>query len=84
MNIHPAAPGSDRDGYLVSKPKAWFAFAMTFALMLFDYIDRQVIVSLFPYLKAAWGLSDMQLGGLVSVILGLVVLRANWRRLSSE
>lgn len=68
MNLHSAAPGSDRDGYLVSKPKAWFAFAMTFALMLVDYIDRQVIVSLFPHLKAAWGLSDMQLGGLVSII----------------
>ncbi|WP_316155041.1 MFS transporter [Cupriavidus sp. BIC8F] len=69
MNFHSAAPGNnDRDGYLVSKPKAWFAFAMTFALMLFDYIDRQVIVSLFPHLKAAWGLSDMQLGGLVSII----------------
>lgn len=69
MNFHSAAPvRDDRDGYLVSKPKAWFAFAMTFALMLFDYIDRQVIVSLFPHLKAAWGLSDMQLGGLVSII----------------
>jgi len=69
MNFHSAAPATDdRDGYLVSKPKAWFAFAMTFALMLFDYIDRQVIVSLFPHLKAAWGLSDMQLGGLVSII----------------
>ncbi len=41
---------------------------MTFALMLFDYIDRQVIVSLFPQLKAEWGLSDKQLGGLVSII----------------
>ena len=30
--------------------------------MLFDYIDRQVIVSLFPYLKAEWALSDKQLG----------------------
>ncbi|MEM5432836.1 MFS transporter [Cupriavidus oxalaticus] len=69
MNFHSAIPATDdRDGYLVSKPKAWFAFAMTFALMLFDYIDRQVIVSLFPHLKAAWGLSDMQLGGLVSII----------------
>jgi len=69
MNLHSAAPAKDgRDGYLVSKPKAWFAFAMTFALMLFDYIDRQVIVSLFPHLKAAWSLSDMQLGGLVSII----------------
>ena len=41
---------------------------MTFGLMLFDYIDRQVIVSLFPYIKAEWSLSDTQLGGLVSII----------------
>ena len=41
---------------------------MTLALMIFDYIDRQVIVSLFPYLKAEWGLSDKQLGALVSVV----------------
>ncbi|CAD6562920.1 spinster family MFS transporter [Paraburkholderia sabiae] len=69
MNLHSAVPQSDdRDGYLVGRRQAWFAFAMTFALMLFDYIDRQVIVSLFPHLKAAWGLSDMQLGSLVSII----------------
>jgi len=69
MNFRSAGPATnDGSGYLVSKPKAWFAFAMTFALMLFDYIDRQVIASLFPHLKAAWGLSDMQLGGLVSII----------------
>ena len=40
------------DGYLIGRGQAWFAFAMTIALMLFDYIDRQVIVSLFPYMKA--------------------------------
>ncbi|WP_025918451.1 MFS transporter [Herminiimonas sp. CN] len=57
-----------QDGYLAGKKQAWFAFAMTFTLMLFDYIDRQVIVSLFPYIKAAWHLSDKQLGSLVSVI----------------
>ncbi|MBV8501346.1 MAG: MFS transporter [Paucibacter sp.] len=56
------------DRYLVPPLQAWFAFAMTFALMLFDYIDRQVIVSLFPHMKTDWGLSDKQLGGLVSVI----------------
>jgi predicted MFS family arabinose efflux permease len=49
---------------------------MTIALMLFDYIDRQVIVSLFPYIKAEWGLSDKQLGGLVSVISVTVALGA--------
>lgn len=62
------------DDYLVSRPQAWFAFAMTFGLMLFDYIDRQVIVSLFPYMKTDWGLSDKQLGGLVSVISIVVAL----------
>lgn len=68
MNLHAADPRADHDDYLVSRPQAWFAFAMTFALMLFDYIDRQVIVSLFPHLKTAWALSDKQLGALVSVI----------------
>ncbi len=57
-----------QDTYLIGKRQAWFAFAMTFALMLFDYIDRQVIVSLFPHIKAEWNLSDKQLGALVSII----------------
>jgi MFS family permease len=69
MNLLPGTrPDGAGDDYLVSRPHAWFAFAMTFALMLFDYIDRQVIVSLFPHLKLAWNLSDKQLGALVSVI----------------
>jgi MFS transporter, Spinster family, sphingosine-1-phosphate transporter len=57
-----------QDDYLIGKKQAWFAFAMTFVLMLFDYIDRQVIVSLFPHIKAEWNLSDKELGGLVSII----------------
>lgn len=56
------------DGYLFGPRQAWFAYAMTIGLMLFDYVDRQVIVSLFPYMKADWGLSDKQLGALVSVL----------------
>src|SRR5215467_131882 len=56
------------DGYLYGRGAAWFAYAMTVALMIFDYVDRQVIVSMFPMLKAAWNLSDKQLGLLVSVI----------------
>ena len=62
------SPHASGAGYAAGKPAAWFAFAMTFALMLVDYIDRQVIVSLFPYIKADWGLSDKQLGALVSVV----------------
>ena len=49
---------------------------MTIALMLVDYIDRQVIVSLFPYMKTDWGLSDKQLGALVSVVSVTVALGA--------
>jgi MFS family permease len=56
------------DNYLFGRRQAWFAFAMTVGLMIFDYVDRQVIVSLFPHLKAEWGLSDTQLGTLVSAV----------------
>jgi predicted MFS family arabinose efflux permease len=69
-------PATGADDYLVGRRAAWFAFAMTFALMLVDYIDRQVIVSLFPYIKTEWGLSDKQLGGLVSVVSLTVALGA--------
>lgn len=64
------------DDYLTGKGPAWFAFAMTIGLMLVDYIDRQVIVSLFPYMKAEWALSDKQLGALVSVVSVTVALGA--------
>jgi MFS transporter, Spinster family, sphingosine-1-phosphate transporter len=67
---------SSTDGYLLGRGEAWFAFAMTIGLMLFDYIDRQVIVSLFPYIKAAWGVSDKQLGALVSVVSVTVAIGA--------
>ena len=67
VNI-PTASSKPNDGYLFGPRQAWFAYAMTIGLMLFDYIDRQVIVSLFPYMKADWGLSDKQLGALVSVL----------------
>ena len=62
------------DDYLFSRGAAWFALLMTLTLMVFDYIDRQVIVSLFPYLKAAWGVSDTQLGALVSAVSVTVAL----------
>jgi MFS family permease len=67
--MHHDLPLSGRgDDYLIGRGQAWFAFAMTIALMIFDYVDRQVIVSLFPHLKAEWGLSDTQLGTLVSAV----------------
>src|SRR5262245_31396831 len=77
MNMSQGNPQSpDADGYLVSRSHAWFAFIMTLALMVFDYVDRQIIVSLFPHLKADWGLNDKQLGALVSVVSITVALGA--------
>jgi len=69
MHIQPADSGrADPDSYLFGPRQAWFAYAMTISLMIFDYVDRQVIVTIFPHLKAEWGLSDTQLGGLVSIV----------------
>ncbi len=58
----------EEEVWLVSKGYAWFVFFMLYALYLFDFIDRQVISSLFPYLKKEWALSDAQLGMLVSIV----------------
>jgi MFS family permease len=76
MDINAIDKAPVSDGYLFTRGQAWFAFAMTLALMIFDYVDRQVIVSLFPYLKAEWNLSDKQLGALVSVVSVTVALGA--------
>jgi len=76
MDLHALEKRPGNDGYLFGPGQAWFAFAMTLALMVVDYVDRQVIVSLFPYMKSDWGLSDKQLGGLVSVVSVTVALGA--------
>ncbi len=69
MDLHAFGTGCPNpDGYLFSRGAAWFAFTMTIGLMVFDYVDRQIIVSMFPYLKAEWGLSDRELGALVSIV----------------
>ena len=69
MHTHSLdAKQGSADSYLFGRRQAWFAFAMTIALYLFDYVDRQVIVSLFPHMKQDWGLSDKELGALVSVV----------------
>jgi MFS transporter, Spinster family, sphingosine-1-phosphate transporter len=54
--------------YLFGRGPAWFAYLMTIGLMVFDYVDRQIIASMFPFLKTDWMLTDAQLGALVSVV----------------
>ena len=46
----------------------WIVFALTFGLLLSDYMSRQVLSSVFPFLKVEWALTDTQLGALTSVV----------------
>ena len=46
----------------------WIVFLLTFGLLLSDYMSRQVLSAVFPFLKAEWALSDTQLGSLTSVV----------------
>ena len=72
MEIARSAPlggaGADPSGYASGRGYAWTVFALTFGLMLSDYMSRQVIGAVFPLLKVEWGVSDSQLGSLVSVV----------------
>jgi len=58
----------------LTRRQAYFIFILLFLLYMFDYIDRMVIVSLFPYIKNDWGLSDAQCGLLVSVVYWSILL----------
>ena len=66
--MHMPGTFQKEHGYLVPRRQAWFAFALSFLLMTFDFIDRQIVVSMFPYLKAEWSLSDRELGALISIV----------------
>jgi len=57
-----------QNGFLLSKGHSYYVFILLFLLYMFDYIDRLVVVSLFPFLKTDWGLSDTQCGMLVSAV----------------
>lgn len=62
------------DGYLMPKTYTYGVFALFFMLYFFDYVDRMVVVSLFPHLKSDWGLSDTQCGLLVSTVYWSIVI----------
>ncbi|MFO7557432.1 MAG: MFS transporter [Desulfobacterales bacterium] len=52
----------------MSKKSAYYAFTLLMLLYVFDYVDRMVIASLFPFLKQDWGLTDTQCGWLASIV----------------
>ncbi|WP_343588281.1 MFS transporter, partial [Pseudomonas sp.] len=59
----------------VPRRYAWVVFALTFGLLISDYMSRQVLNAVFPLLKGEWALSDSQLGllsGIVALMVGLL------------
>ncbi len=59
--------------YRLSKSYSYYIFTLLFLLYLFDYMDRLVVTSLFPYIKEAWGLTDAQCGMTVSAVYWSIV-----------
>jgi MFS family permease len=56
------------ESYLYSRGHAWYVLFLLYMLMLFDFIDRQVLSALLPYIKVEWSLSDTELGALVGIV----------------
>lgn len=69
----------------------WVVFLLAFGLLLADYMSRQVLSAVFPFLKTEWALSDSKLAALTSVValmvgiltLPLSVLADRWGRVRS-
>jgi predicted MFS family arabinose efflux permease len=78
MSLVPAGPrladgvSGDAPGSL--SPRA--ALALLCALLVIDFADRQVVVTAFPYLRAEFAVSEVQLGALVSAVSVVVALGA--------
>jgi predicted MFS family arabinose efflux permease len=69
----------------------WIVFALTLGLLLSDYMSRQVLSAVFPFLKAEWSLTDSNLCSLNSIValmvglltLPLSLLADRWGRVKS-
>ncbi|MFO1398687.1 MAG: MFS transporter [Burkholderiales bacterium] len=71
------SPVAHAAGHATVRPLyAWTVFALSFGLMLSDYLTRNVISAVFPMLKVEWALTDGQLGALVSVVALVVAIAA--------
>ena len=76
MAYHPLPnTGNDDPGARIPRTYAWAVFALSFGLLLSDYMSRQVLNAVFPLLKAEWALTDARLGllsGVVALMVGLL------------
>jgi len=59
--------------YKLSTRSTYYIFALLFLLYFFDYVDRMIVTSLFPFIQKEWGLTDTQSGLLVSMVYWSIV-----------
>lgn len=89
--LAPVLPEDSSTPRTAPRTYAWIVFALTFALLLSDYMSRQVLNAVFPVLKLEWSLTDTQLGSLSSIVALLVglltfplsVIADRWGRVKS-
>lgn len=78
MAFHHSTVADEIDTSLgIPRRYAWVVFALTFGLLISDYMSRQVLNAVFPILKSEWALSDGQLGllsGIVALMVGLLTI----------
>ena len=60
--------------YKLTTGYSYYLFALLFLLYFFNYIDRVIVTSLFPFIQKEYGLTDTQCGMLVSVVYWSIVL----------
>ena len=60
--------------YKLSPRSTYYIFALLFLLYFFDYVDRMIVTSLFPFIQKEWGLTDTQSGLLVSMVYWSIVV----------
>jgi MFS family permease len=60
--------------YKLSKGYRNYVFILLCLLYLFDYMDRMVVTSLFPFIKQDWGLTDAQCGLFVSAVYWSIII----------
>ncbi len=89
-STHPAMVAGKQTA-ATSRLYPWLVFALSFGLLLSDYMSRQVLNAVFPLLKTEWALTDTELGalgGIVALMVGLLtfplsILADRWGRVRS-
>lgn len=52
----------------VGKKAAFFTLTVIILLAIIDFMDRQIVASLLPYIKEEYGATDSQLGLMISIV----------------